>query len=212
VHQVLALNQPTFPRFDVQCPLISLPRLFDTTLDTIPAAVPYLHPDPALKEEWGKRFDGHEASLKVGLCWAGAARPDPKRSMPLSLLAPLAQVRNVRFFSLQKGDAAAQAAAPPQGLTLTDWTDDLHDFADTAALVAHLDLIVTVDTSVAHLAGAIAKPVWVLLRRLPAWTYMLDRSDNPWYPTMRVFRQKHQDDWTDPIAQLVQALQNPAGK
>ncbi|MGD0141452.1 MAG: tetratricopeptide repeat-containing glycosyltransferase family protein [Tepidisphaeraceae bacterium] len=205
----LAERDKPLPDFDVQCPLMSLAGLFGVTEQTIPREVPYLKADPELARQWAGRFDSAGDRLRVGLAWAG--RPehakDRNRSMKLEQFAPLASVQNAAFYSLQMGQAAAQAAHPPSGLNLTDWTKDVRDFADTAAMVAHLDLLVTVDTSVAHLAGAMGKPVWLLLPHIPDWRWMLDRSDSPWYPTMRLFRQTTRGDWADVLRRVVEAFQ-----
>ncbi len=206
--QVVAEGE-SLPAFDVHCPLGSLPLAFGTTLQDIPAEVPYLSADDAAAARWRDRLGGDSGALNVGLVWAGnpAFRGDRLRSpRELSLYSPLAAVKNVRFFSLQKGEAAKQAAHPPAGMNLTDWTSDFGDFADTAALIANLDLVISSDTAVAHLAGAMGKPVWVILPLSPDWRWMLDRSDNPWYPTMRLFRQTKVGQWTDVIEQVAGAL------
>jgi hypothetical protein len=126
--------------------------------------------------------------------------------MALSNFSPLAKCPGVAFFSLQKGESAAQAKISGAELAMTDWTGELLDWADTAALVANLDLVITVDTAMAHLAGALGKPVWVVLPFVPDWRWMLGRRDSPWYPTMRLFRQEQSGDWTRPIGQIVEAL------
>jgi ADP-heptose:LPS heptosyltransferase len=145
---------------------------------------------------------------RVGLVWAG--RPghpdDANRSLPPARLAPLAAAKNVRWYSLQKGDAAAQAREAP--MELVDWTAELNDFADTAALVANMDLVISVDTSVAHLAAALGKPVWMLVPFVPDWRWMLERGDSPWYPTMRLFRQPARGEWTEPISRIAEALRS----
>jgi Tfp pilus assembly protein PilF len=184
------------PAFDAHCSLASLPGIFGTTLRSIPATVPYLAPDPTRVAAWSARL-GADPRLKVGLAWAGRAEHwnDRNRSVALAVLAPLASVPGILFLSLQKGPASQQAAAPPPGMELVDHTADLHDFADTAALVANLDLVISVDTAIVHLAGALAKPVWTLLPFCPDWRWLLDRSDSPWYPTMRLFRQSAAGDW-----------------
>jgi ADP-heptose:LPS heptosyltransferase len=123
---------------------------------------------------------------------------DRRRSIALAALAPLAEAKSVRFFSLQKGEAAGQIAEG--AMPITDWTDELNDMADTAALIDNLDLVISVDTAVAHLAGAMGKPVWLLLKSVPDWRWMLNRLDSPWYPTMRLFRQTEMNDWKAPIA------------
>jgi len=131
---------------------------------------------------------------------------DDRRSIPLAGFAPLASVDRVQFVSLQKGTAAAQSRNAPAGLHLLDFADDLHDFADSAALICNLDLVITVDTAVAHLAGALGKPVWVLLPFANDWRWMRSRSDTPWYPTMRLFRQPAAGDWATPIGEIVDQL------
>ena len=205
--QVLADNEP-LPPFDVHTRLLSLPGIFHTNLESISANVPYLHAEAELVERWRRRILAEPPGLKVGLSWAGnPTHPqDRHRSIPLSALAPLPQAPGVRFYSVQKGDAARQALSPPPGMSLTDWTADLHDFADTAALAQNLDLVITVDSAVAHLVGALGLPVWVFVQHIPDWRWLLARSDSPWYPTMRLFRQPQRCDWTTPIAQVAGEL------
>jgi tetratricopeptide (TPR) repeat protein len=201
------------PPFDAQCPMMSLPRLFGTVLETIPAAIPYLAPDPAEAARWRMRLTGLPG-LRVGLVWAGGVRPDQpelaavdaRRSIGLAPLAPLATVPGVSFLSLQKGPPATQAATPPDGMTLHDFTEELDDFADTAALVEALDLVISVDTSVVHLAGALGKPVWLLNRFDTCWRWLQDRDDSPWYPTLRQFRQTVPGDWASVVAAIAAAL------
>ena len=196
------------PGFDLQCPLLSLPRIFGTTSTNIPRTVPYLQADAEEARTWKQRLADHSPIVNVGLAWAG--NPDHKndrnRSMKLEKLAPLGQVPGVRFFSLQKGEAAAQAKTPPPGMELVDWTEELKDFADTAALIANLDLVIAVDTAVVHLAGAMGKPVWTLLPIVPDWRWLLEREDSPWYPTMRLFRQSSWGDWDSVITRAAEAL------
>ncbi len=190
------------PPFDLHCPLVSLPLAFNTTIETIPDAVPYLAADPARSAVWTERL-ADLPGPRVGLVWAGGTRPDQpdanaidrRRSIPLSALAPLAEITGCSFISLQKGDAARQAGTPPRGMVLHDFTDQLEDFSDTAALVENLDLVISVDTAVAHLAGALGKPVWLLNRFDTCWRWLLDREDSPWYPTLRQFRQPTMGDW-----------------
>jgi hypothetical protein len=180
--------------------------LMGTTPQSIPADVPYIHVDPAMVRLWQNRV-GSAASgrLKVGLCWAG--RPthpdDHHRSIPLARFSSLAHLPGIQWFSLQKGP---RAAAADSAISLTDWTADLADLADSAALIANLDLVLTVDTSLAHLAGAMGKPTWVLLPYAPDWRWLLDRADTPWYPTMRLFRRPKIGDWQTPIAAVAKAL------
>jgi hypothetical protein len=191
--------------------MMSLPRVFKTTLNNIPGKVPYLTADSELSRRWRKRIP-RDDRLKVGLAWAGLPNP-PGRSLPAQALAPLAGIANLWFCSLQKWAPAMSGVErdrPP--LTMMDWTDELNDFADTAALIDNLDLVVTIDTSVAHLAGAMGKRTWLLLKKIPDWRWLLDRGDSPWYPTMRLFRQKKAGDWKDPVAELVQALSEVRGR
>jgi len=207
VEQVVS-NDKSIPHCELSFPLLSLPGLLGTTLESIPATVPYLTADPALVANWRSRLAAQTGEIKVGLNWAGNAMPpiNRKRSLPLRALAPLGDIGGVRFYSLQKGDAAAEAKSPPANLPLVDWTQDISDFADTAALIGGLDLIITCDTSVAHLAGALGKPTWVLLPFAPDWRWLLDRADSPWYPTMRLFRQPRRGDWQTLLEQVADAL------
>lgn len=201
------------PDFDLHCPLMGLPLVFRTTLETIPTDVPYLCADPAQGAVWRDRFAG-ERRPRVGLVWAGDARlgdpmanaVDKRRSVSLEALAPLTLAGDMAFVSLQKGPPAVQACTPPPGMALTDLMGAVADFADTAALVEQLDLVITVDTAVAHLAGALGKPVWVLSRFDGCWRWLLERDDSPWYPTMRLFRQESPGEWGPVIARVSEAL------
>ncbi len=206
-HQLLTRGQP-LPAFDLHYALLSLPLAFQTTLDTIPHDVPYLRANPALVQRWRAKLGAAPAPLKVGLVWAGRKSHgnDRNRSMPLAALAPLARVPNISFYNLQKDDPARQAAHPPPGMRLIDYTSELADFADTAALIANLDLVISVDTSIVHLAGALAKPVWVLLCFAPDWRWLQDRLDSPWYPTLRLFRQPQPGDWPSALNKAADAL------
>ncbi|MGA2440838.1 MAG: tetratricopeptide repeat-containing glycosyltransferase family protein, partial [Tepidisphaeraceae bacterium] len=160
--QVVINGQP-IPPFDVHCSLLGLPRIFATDLNSIPAAIPYLTADPALVKKWSQRLGPTDGRLRVGLAWAGnpAHQNDRNRSIQPQQLLPLTELSQVALYSLQKGNVANQSPPPP--MNLIDFTSELSDFADTAALVENLDRVVTVDTAVAHLAGALAKPTWVLL-------------------------------------------------
>jgi hypothetical protein len=209
--RVIARGDP-IPPFDLHCALLSLPAILGTTLDTIPTT-PYLTPDPPAAKHWRERLRGRPG-LKVGLVWSGGQRPeqpgaaaiDRRRSVTLAAMAPLAEVPGITFISLQKGPPAAQAAAPPSGMTILDITAELDDFADTAALMDDLDLVISVDTSVAHLAGALGKPVWLLNRFDTCWRWLLDRDDSPWYPTLRQFRQPAPGDWASVMRAIRDAL------
>lgn len=196
------------PGHDFHCPLMSLPAVFNTVLETIPAPASYLQSDPALVETWKTRLRDSDRKLKVGLAWAGNPRfqEDRIRSLKLERLAPLQAARNARFFSLQKGEAAMQAKNPPARLEIIDLSSEISDLADTAAVMSQMDLIVTTDTCVAHLAGALARPVWVMLSFSPDFRWLLVRGDSPWYPTMRLFRQKSRADWDSVIHRVAQAL------
>jgi len=208
VHLLTDLFQ-RLPGYDVHCAVTSLPLAFGTRLETIPADVPYLVPDPAKVEKWKQRLDATQR-LRVGLVWAGNPQHqnDRQRSISLSRLAPLAQFADqVAFYGLQKGDATRQRDDVRE-LRLVDLAEELTDFADTAAVIASLDLVITVDTAVAHLAGALGKPVWTLLAFASDWRWLLDRSDSPWYPTMRLFRQRTAGDWNEPVEQVIAALRD----
>jgi tetratricopeptide (TPR) repeat protein len=213
VQRLLARGE-ALPPFKAHVPLMSLPRIFGTTLESIPWQGPYVHADPRRVEEWRRVVGSREgARLRVALNWSGNPRfwGNRSRSIPLALLAPLARVAGVSFYSVQKGEAAAQAGAPPAGMRLVDLTAQIHDFADTAALLSQMDLFVTVDTAVAHLAGAMGIPTWVILSRVPDSRYHLERSDNPWYPTMRLFRQERDGDWPGVVERVLHALGERAG-
>jgi len=212
VSAVLARGEP-LPPFDLYCPLLSLPLAFGTRLETIPANVPYIAADPGLVAQWAAKlsdFAGKtESKTKIGLVWAGnssANAIDTRRSLRLREFAPLAAIPGIHFFSLQKGEPSAQALHPPEGMTLTDYSAELHGFEDTAALIANLDLVISVDTSVAHLAGAMAKPVFILSRFDGCWRWLNHRDDSPWYPTARLFHQKAPGAWDEVIVRLRQAL------
>jgi ADP-heptose:LPS heptosyltransferase len=203
-------NRP-HPEFDVQCPMLTLPLVLDTGLETIPAEVPYLRPDPVLAQAWKERVAVAGERLKVGIVWAGnpAHKNDRHRSLASDFLAPLAHVPGIWLCNLQMSARAGQAVnaeAQAAKLGMTDWTAELLDFADTAALVANLDLVISVDTSIAHLAGAMGKPVWLLLPLNCDWRWLTVREDSPWYPTMRLFRQKKFGDWTGVIQRVVDRL------
>lgn len=201
VDALVARGEP-LPAFDLHCPLLDLPGAFGTALTTIPAELPYLHTDPARLTRWRERLGGHDG-LRVGLVWSGNAKHsnDHHRSIPLQTLLPLARP-GIRFYALQpevrERDRAALAAFPD----LLDLGPELADFADTAAALASLDLVLSVDTSVAHLAGALGRPLWLMLPHRPDWRWLLDRADSPWYPGARLFRQLDFDDWESVVKVL----------
>jgi len=210
----LAVTGAEIPKFEVHCPLLSLPRALKTT-DHPPAEAPYIHADPALAKRWAMALEGISAGLKIGLVWAG--RPeyfnDRNRSIPLARFERLAAVSGAWFCSLQKGKAGEQIGALAGSWRPTDWTGELRDFADTAALISGLDLIISVDTAMAHLAGAMGKPVWVFLPYVPDWRWRMTGERTVWYPTMRLFRQARAGDWETPFAEAESALRElAAGK
>jgi hypothetical protein len=192
-----------FPPFDFHCPLFSLPLAFKTTLDTIPASVPYLAAQPDKVASWAALL-GEKTKPRIGVVWSGnSSLPhDKARSMTLETLLPI-MVDGVEWFSLQKDvrdyDREALGRAP-----LRDFTDTLNDFSDTAALISQLDVVISVDTSVAHLAGALGKPLWLLLSFHPDWRWLRDRTDSPWYSTAKLFRQSVDGEWADVLARVVE--------
>ena len=196
-------------KFDSQIALLSLPRALATRLETVPAEVPYLLPEPGLVAKWAERL-GFAKQFKIGVCWHGSpnVRADPGRSMPLACFAALAR-DGVRLVSLQQRDGLSELANAAFDIeSLGDEFDAGPDaFVDTAAVMQSLDLIVTCDTSVAHLAGALGRPVFVLLKKIPDWRWLLDREDSPWYPTMRLFRQSERGDWRDVMARVGAAIE-----
>lgn len=212
IEQVVAKGD-ALPPFDFQCPLLSLPQRLNVTLDSIPAEMPYLKAETELSGRWRERL-GKYPGLKVGLVWAGdprksdldAHRIDRRRSMSFVQFSPLFGIAGVSLFSLQKGEASVQAEREIREGRLTDFTNELGDFADTAALVGNLDLVISVDTAVAHLAGALGKSVWLLSRFDGCWRWLLERDDTPWYPTMQLFRQQQQGDWAGVISRVAKKL------
>ena len=203
----VTLQQPGAPAaHDAWIDQMSLPRLLGATLDTIPCRGGYLQPDPARAAAWAA---GLPTGLRVGLAWAGnpAHSNDRRRSVPPEALAPLLAAAPGAFVSLQVGPSAAAA----QRLGLADWSADLADFGETAALVSKLDLVIAVDTAVAHLGGALGVPTWVMLPHAPDWRWLLHRDDSPWYAAMRLFRQGRPGDWAGVVARVAAALRLVAG-
>jgi glycosyl transferase family 9 (putative heptosyltransferase) len=185
-----------------ECPLMSLPYTFGTTLATIPAA-PYLRADPL--------FSNTQGGKRIGLCWADkpqATMIDKRRSIALADLTPILSAVGCTFVSLQLGPPASQLRTLPAGVMVYDLSPQINDWLDTARLIASLDLVITVDTAVAHLAGALGKPVWMLNRFDTDWRWLLDRADTPWYPTMRIYRQPMAGDWKTPITQMAAAIRS----
>jgi tetratricopeptide (TPR) repeat protein len=197
------------PPIDFYIHLLSLPRVFRTDLASIPADVPYLQAEPAAVTRWAGRLGAPKGHLKVGLVWGGNATysRDRHRSLPLRLLAPLGSLPGVRYFGLQKGSQAAETETSPINAEFVNLGSEFQDFGDTAAAIAHLDLVISVDTAVAHLAAAQGKPVWLLLPRPADFRWMRERDDSPWYPTMRLFRQDQPGDWSAVIERVTAALE-----
>ncbi|MFQ5962992.1 MAG: tetratricopeptide repeat protein [Candidatus Scalinduaceae bacterium] len=200
-------NRKPAAHFNFHIPLLSLPGIFGTTLQTIPSDVPYISVDHELVAQWRMRLD-QDDTFKVGLVWAGNPRHrnDRNRSCSLTDLAPLADIPGLTFYSLQKGPASVEILNSPKGMKIIDLENDLSDFADTAAAISNLDLVIAVDTAVVHLAGAIGKQVWVLLPFAPDWRWLLNRDDSPWYPDVRLFRQTRPKDWGGVFEQIRKAL------
>lgn len=194
------------PHFDSFCEMMSLPMAMSLKLSDLPGEVPYLSADAERLARWRKRLATLPRPL-VALAWAG--RPehfdDANRSVNLSALAGLAQA-DVTFVSIQKGPRADQAAAPPAGMRVIDLSDEVTDFDDTAAILTLCDLLISVDTSPAHLAGALGRPVWLMLPFVPDWRWLLERTDSPWYPGHRLFRQRARGNWNDIVEEMATAL------
>ncbi len=201
------------PAYGLHCPMLSLPHCFATTLETVPAQVPYLPVDAAKAASWRARLAEAGPGLRVGLVWAGASRPgmptahamDTRRSLPADALAPLAGIAGVRFVSLQKDQPL------PAGFDMLDPMPHCADFDDTAAVVAALDLVISVDTSVAHLAGGLGRPVWLLSRYDMCWRWLHGRRDSPWYPGLRLYRQPAPGEWGPVLRDVAADLRSLAG-
>jgi tetratricopeptide (TPR) repeat protein len=195
------------PPFDVQCALMSLPGAFGTTLQTIPSEFPYISVDRSLVESWAQRLS-QSRRPRVGLVWAGNPKNtvDLRRSIRLSMFTPLSESREIEFHSLQLGEASRQASDLSGSSRIVDHSSELTDFAQTAALVENLDLVISVDTSVAHLAGALGKPIWIMIPFVPDWRWMLTREDSPWYRTMRIFRQPRPGEWSEVVHRVAHEL------
>ena len=192
---------------DIFIPLLSLPALFGTTLLTIPAKVPYIYADPTTRDAWCKRLGGDD--FKVGIAWSGNPRHanDRNRSCPLEFFKPLANIFGVKLIGLQAGGAANKAENSTYPMVLENIGKEFTDFGDTAGAIEALDLVISVDTAVAHLAGAMGKSVWLMLPFLPDWRWLMGRKDSPWYPTMRLFRQPKPGDWATVIDHIGDSLQ-----
>jgi tetratricopeptide (TPR) repeat protein len=194
-----------YPYFDVHCPLLSLPHAFKTTLQTIPASIPYLFSLPKKRDEWRTKL-GKKNKARVGLAWSGNPRnEDIRRNIPLELFRPI-MIEGIEWHSLQKDVLENDRISLKTNPTIIDFTASLNDFSDTAALIAELDLVISVDTVAAHLAGALGKPVWILVPFHPEFRWLRGRTDSPWYPTARLFRQVHNGDWGGVISQVSREL------
>jgi len=198
------------PEFDVHAPLMSLPGILGTRLNTVPAAVPYLRADPARVAQWRRRL-GPRSGLRVGIAWQGnPGKPgDQFRSIPLAQFAPLARLPGVRLFGLQKGPGREQVETLADRFPLTDLGDELDTFADTAAILANLDLVVCMDSALAHCAGALGTPAWLLLNANSEWRWLLGREDSPWYPSLRLFRQTNLGPWEEVFERVTQGMKQP---
>jgi hypothetical protein len=223
IDRLLPFGAP-LPPFDVQTPLYSLPFLLGTTLNTVPAAVPYVYADPGLVEHWRRELDrlaprsGLGRGLRIGIAWQGnpTFRDDRWRSIPLARFEPLAKVENVQLISLQKGHGTEQLRGVAGHFDVVNLGNKLDEaagpFMDTAAIMKNLDLVISSDTAVPHLAGALGVPVWVALPHVPDWRWLLQREDSPWYPTMRLFRQARDGDWESVFGRMADELKTVAGK
>jgi Tfp pilus assembly protein PilF len=207
VSQVVRRGE-TLPAIDAWCPLPSLPLAFGTTVASVPAEVPYLRADPAKAARWRERLAALPRECRVGLVWASQSghRTAAAKSVALRELAQLCEVPGVRFYSLQLGAAARERETAPTGMRIADLSAQLADFSESAAAIENLDLVISVDTAAAHLAGAMGRPVWTLLKFAPDWRWLLGREDSPWYPTMRLFRQESPGDWRQPVARVQESL------
>jgi tetratricopeptide (TPR) repeat protein len=208
--RVILLEAPP-PPFDLYCPLMSLPRVLGTTLETVPAEVPYLSVDDEVVERWRARLSA-APGLRVGLVWSGAVKygHNRHRAMPAERLAPLLEIEGVRWFSLQVGERAAELGKLPSD-RIVDLSSELTDFAETGGALLGLDLVIATDTAVPHLAAALGQPAWVMLASMPDWRWLLDRDTSPWYPTMRLFRQRARGDWAEVVERVAKELRAVMG-
>jgi hypothetical protein len=211
VDRLVAPGPAPTEAFDVHAPLLGLPGLLGTSLATVPARVPYLFADAELTAHWRQQL-GAIGGFTIGIAWQGNPRHprDRDRSIPLLQFAPLAGIEGVRLLSLQKGPGRDQLAALAGRFPVTDLSHGLDDFLDTAAVLMNLDLVITADTALAHLAGALGVPVWVALPFAPDWRWLLGRENNPWYPTMRLFRQAQRGNWESVFDRIVSEVSQVA--
>lgn len=215
IDRLLSRNDP-LPEFDCHVPLLSLPGLLGTRKETIPAVIPYLGAAAADRNKWRAKLDTLGPGLRVGIAWSGNPKHinDRARSIPFGNLGALFRIGGVQWISLQKGKAGPNAVQwqDEDHISWIDWTDSLADYADTAALIEELDLVIAVDTSVAHLAGALGKAVWILLPFAPDWRWLLELPSTPWYPSARLYRQKQVGNWQGVLATVGDDLAGLVGK
>ncbi len=202
-------EQGPVPPVDYHIPIMSLPRVYNTSLETIPGEFPYIKTNPEKSAYWKKELAARTSKFKVGLVWEGGAfQPENfLRSASLAEYAPLGEVPGVAFFSLQKGPSEVQSKNPPAGMDFTDLAPHIKDFSDTAAILENLDLLISIDTSVIHVAGALGKPILMFLAWSPGHMWMFKREDTPWYPTVRIYRQPAFKDWATPVARVKKELE-----
>lgn len=221
VDEIVILGQKVPESIDFAIPMLSAPRILGTTVDNVPWDGPYFTADKYRADLFRTELKRLPPGLLVGVCWAGMSRPgkaaaesvDRKRSTTLQSFAPLAEIKGISWVSLQKGSPSEQVMKPPRGMTIGDWTNDLEDFADTAALIECLDLVISVDTAVVHLAAALGKPTWLLSRWDGCWRWLGNRTDSPWYPhSIRQFVQPAPGDWDGLMKTVSVELQTWIGK
>jgi tetratricopeptide (TPR) repeat protein len=211
---VLCLNSQRRIEADHHVALMDLPMHYGTTLETIPVAVPYLQAPEDKVLQWRERLEPWNGKFKIGLAWSGSPRQvnNLNRAMPLRELMAICKLPGVQCFSLQKAQTGELSELRLPAGELVDFTSEWQDFTDSAAMLQNLDLVITVDTAIAHLAGAMARPVWVMLAPNADWRWLLARADSPWYPTMRLFRREHDEERAAQVARVLQALQERLAK
>lgn len=193
--------------FDYQAPLLTLPRIFGTTLRTIPSQCPYLSVEAEYREKWSTLIPERPGKTLIGLVWAGNSYPDPLRSCGLEALAPFAMLNDVEFHSIQVGVGAEQLIAKPIDVVIKSHEGQIINFSDTAALIERLDIVVSIDTAVAHLSGSLGKLTFLMLPFAPDWRWLLERGDSPWYPSVKIFRQLRSGDWGGVVCNICKEIQ-----
>ena len=209
IAQLREADTITVGEFDVSLPLLSLPHVFGTTLETVPRDVPYIDGAALARRNANPALVLPASSHpRVGIAWAGSAahRDDAYRSCLLREFLPVLRAQGIAFYSVQKGERHRDLAHLPPEIAVQDLEPELGDFGDLAVIIQQLDLVISVDTSVVHLAGALGKPVWTLLSHRADWRWMLEGETTPWYPTMRLFRQSRLGDWADVMDRVARAL------